>query len=67
VNDRIHWHNLYVLAWCAVDDTSCGYAERVEDPTPDQQNALVRHARAHARQTDHRVSLERGQLSDVEA
>lgn len=67
MSDRIRWHNLYVLAWCTLDDFACSYAERIENPLPDQQKALLRRAREHARATGHRVSIERGQLAGAEA
>lgn len=67
MSDRIRWLNAWVNADCALANPPCSYAERIEEPTPDQQKAFVRRARQHALRTGHYVSIERGQTARVAA
>lgn len=67
MSERIRWHSVYVLAVCAIHNPGCEYFERVEDPTPDRQKLVIRRAREHALRTGHYVSVERGQITGVQA
>lgn len=63
MSDRIRWFT----DWVAIHCSDCDLSERVEKPTPDQQKALLRRGRQHALGTGHQLSVERGQLSWIDA